>query len=1170
MATKPIQGTEIVQNNALDNHISQMKELIDLYDLADEGVKEYAKNTKKIASTLKAGVNDDLKRAVAEEKALTVEIEQQTKRVVARSKAEKSLISLEATRARQRDRAAKQSKVANTLYAAESKRLNDMRREYKELVLAGKKWEKGTRDLKKQINALGGSMERLDSSIGHNYRTIGRYKDALKGLRSGIAQLGLGIGAFELIRSSTDVLNDFDEGLANIAKTTKLTIEGARELSTELLNIDTRTSVSELQELATAAGRLGIEGQDNIVGFVTAADKAFVSLGDDLGGTADEIATTLGKISSLFGGEDEFGIQGGIERTGSAINELSANSKAAAPAILDFTTRLAGVATQANISQQDVMSLGALFDASGQSIEVAATTLNKLLPKLASEQEKYAEVAGLTAEEFSLMLENAPIEALKAVAKGASSSKDGLAGLVETLGDFGVDSARASGIVGILASETEELTRLQGLANNAYEENTSLQDEFALKNETNIALLEKLKKEWDKQILGIGGTTKASNAFKTAVKFLTENLSSILSVTFKLTKAWVVYKATVLAVNSANKASVALMSLQKTGLKSLFISQRATTAATTSAAVAQTGLNTAMKANPIGLLVSGLFLLADALGVFNSGLEDSAKTLREIKAELAEGTAEKQTERQGEINKLLKLSKDEIKQIASGTTEWADEASLLSDILDKGLNNAESKLLFFGQIAKTAKKNVKDLNEEINDPRNFYNKSKLKKELIVQETMADENLKIFRAQLSSMTDEQLKETTRFLDSKYVLEQRIGKFAQFELNTRKEIAEREGETTEEVIKQGSSHKSTAKELTGIAKLQRELNEKEKEKSDILVANKGIRTTNFKILEDETQELEKQIENYKEILKGQEFKPKGSALENDLITTVKGDDSFNLEDELEKERQRLADEEALAAQKIAISQQLTDMIVSQSQKRIEALDAESEAEQKKYDDAVAREQEVIALRTAGVKGMDADLAYQRKIQAQALAEQEKIAKKKQRIELITAGINAFNNQVQQGAENPTSGTINSIGTLISFLSSIPAFWTGTDTTVGDSLGMKMHSGRDGILAKVDKDEIILNKAKSDQLSGMTTDQITRYALAYQNGMSTPNVMSMTAAPIYDNSNLEAKLDANNKYLETIAKKPNSNFSLEVLAGVARLMQEETGHNWKNTKTTHIRFR
>ncbi|MDD1475260.1 phage tail tape measure protein, partial [Dolichospermum sp. ST_sed4] len=99
-----------------------------------------------------------------------------------------------------------------------------------------------------------------------------------------------------------------------------------------------------------------------VVAFVEQADKLFVSLGDTLSGTAEEIGRTVGKIASIFGLTKQFGVGESINKVGSALNELGANSKATEGNMIDFINRLAGVANQAGISLPNVAALGALFD----------------------------------------------------------------------------------------------------------------------------------------------------------------------------------------------------------------------------------------------------------------------------------------------------------------------------------------------------------------------------------------------------------------------------------------------------------------------------------------------------------------------------------------------------------------------------------------------------------------------------------------------------------------------------------------------------------------------------------------------------------------------------------------------------------------------------------------
>lgn len=343
------------------------------------------------------------------------------------------------------------------------------------------------------------------------------------------AAIGAVIGA---VGSAIKTVRDFDESVANLQKVTGLAKGEARDLAKEIIKIDTRTSVTALLELATAGGRLGLSGQE-LIGFTRAADMAFVALRGSLEGNAEEIATTLGKLGDSFGLEKKYGIEGSLTRIGSVLNDLGAKTKAQEGPIVDFTARLAGVASQAGITLPEIAALGALFDANGQSIEIAATTFQKLLPDMGENVEQFAKVAGMDVEEFSALLRDKPFEALKAVAKGAESTEGGLVGLSETLKNYGVDSARAASIVSLLSSKQEDLASMVGIANTALEENSSIQKENAIKQETAGAKIEKLSKNWDEFIIGIeDGSGSLSQSFG----FIIDGLDTVLGAFTALTE----------------------------------------------------------------------------------------------------------------------------------------------------------------------------------------------------------------------------------------------------------------------------------------------------------------------------------------------------------------------------------------------------------------------------------------------------------------------------------------------------------------------------------------------------------------------------------------------------------------------------------------------------------
>jgi TP901 family phage tail tape measure protein len=380
-------------------------------------------------------------------------------------------------------------------YRGASAKLTALRARYKDLAIQNKENTRVGRALLKSIIDLDNRLKGLDDTVGQSQRKVGGYFGSLKRFSIGVLGVGSAITVLSRgISSSFKTLIKFEEQIADIRKVTSLGAKDAKKFALAIGDIDTRTSADNLLQLAVAGGRLGLTGNE-LLEFTRSTDQAFVALGDTLEGSAEQIGLTLGKIASNFG-VDENGIGPAIQAIGSALNELGAKTKAQEGNIIDFTNRVAGVAVQAGLTIPQVASLGALFDATGQSIEVAATTLNKLLPAIAANDEKFARIAGVTLPKFRDVMRNDAFGALRLVSKGAKSSEQGLVGLQETIEGFGIRAGRAASIVGILANEQDQLTDLLLIAEPAFEVATSLLEEFAIKNETVEANMKKMTREW--------------------------------------------------------------------------------------------------------------------------------------------------------------------------------------------------------------------------------------------------------------------------------------------------------------------------------------------------------------------------------------------------------------------------------------------------------------------------------------------------------------------------------------------------------------------------------------------------------------------------------------------------------------------------------------------------
>ncbi|KAA6313100.1 hypothetical protein EZS27_036076, partial [termite gut metagenome] len=153
--------------------------------------------------------------------------------------------------------------------------------------------------------------------------------------------------------------------------------------------------------MAADAGRLGIQGKQDILDFVDAANVINVALGEDLG---EDAVKNIGKLAQMFGDDKTMGLRGAMLATGSAINEVAQNSSASEQYLVELTARIAGTGKQAGISQAQIMGFASTLDQDIQQVEMSATALQTVIMKVYQEPAKFAKYAGRDVKEFTQML----------------------------------------------------------------------------------------------------------------------------------------------------------------------------------------------------------------------------------------------------------------------------------------------------------------------------------------------------------------------------------------------------------------------------------------------------------------------------------------------------------------------------------------------------------------------------------------------------------------------------------------------------------------------------------------------------------------------------------------------------------------------------------------------
>lgn len=438
------------------------------------------------------------------------------------------------------------------------------------------------------------------------------------------------------------------EAESQVIKYTGMTREEVADLNEELKKMDTRTPREQLNALAGDAGRLGITTKEAVLEYVDAADKINVALGEDLG---EDATKNIAKLAQMFGEDDTLGLRGAMLATGSTVNTLGQKSAAAESFLVQFTARVGGAAHQAKIAQTDILGFAAAMDENMLREETSATAYQKILMKMYTDTDKFANAAGIELSTFSKLLKEDANEALLQFAEGLSK-KGGLADLAPIFGDLKTEGAGVSTVLSVMAGKADEIREHQKLANEAYREGTSILAEFEVQNGTVQAGLDKAKKNFaeigiklGEQLLpvmanGIHLTSKGMKLLSTMISFMVKYNVEILTVAGSIA----FYVAMINKEIIANKLRVFWET-------KVVVAFKATMAASKK-------LWATLAANPYTALIAAVTSLTVIIARYIKRTNEAARAARAL-AEVQSAAAKETKTEEDQMRRLLSIAQDE-------------------------------------------------------------------------------------------------------------------------------------------------------------------------------------------------------------------------------------------------------------------------------------------------------------------------------------------------------------------------------------------------------------------------------------------------------------------------------------------------------------------------------
>ena len=368
----------------------------------------------------------------------------------------------------------------------------------------------------------------IDDATGAANKQSGAWHTALKNLTAYVGMFAV----FNQVKTYfVDLFRlnmKFMDQLTDIRKVALSTTDEIANLSRELAKIDTRTSLEELNRIAYAGAKLGIQTQGGtmaLAGFVRAADQVNVALKEDLG---EEALTALAKITEVMGLVGKYGVEKAMLKTGSAIFRLASTSTATSGKIVDFSNRMLALGEQAALTTPDILALGSAVDSMALEPEVAATAFGKLVTELRKGTSPIEKSLGIATGSLKKMIESGRgMDAILTIFRRMGETKNvfALDGLFK---DLGSDGARLVKTMVTMAAKNGMLTKAVEESNKAFNEGTAVTVEYNMQQETAMAYMERANNLWEKQFVSSSAAAGPVHDIAKAWFELTKELTSSL------------------------------------------------------------------------------------------------------------------------------------------------------------------------------------------------------------------------------------------------------------------------------------------------------------------------------------------------------------------------------------------------------------------------------------------------------------------------------------------------------------------------------------------------------------------------------------------------------------------------------------------------------------------
>lgn len=340
-------------------------------------------------------------------------------------------------------------------------------------------FEQGMNEVESKVSAVSDNLNK----VSQNFTNIGREAN------DKVTRPILAVG-----KTALDAAVSFESAFAGVRKTVDASEEQFAEFRKTILDMSTDlpATADEIAAVFEMGGQLGI-AKDSLESF----SRTIIDLGESTDLSLDQAATSFARFANITGMS-----QGDFDRLGSSVVALGNSMATTESEIVGMSMRLAAQGKQVGMSESEIMALSASMSSLGIQSEMGGTAMTTILKKIngAVEEggkslESFAEVAGMSSEEFGKLFKDDAIGGLDAIVKGLNRVSSEGGNVAETLADLGMKGIYESDVMMRLSGASDLLGEALKTSNAGWKENTALSEEAAERYKTTESQLKMLKNE---------------------------------------------------------------------------------------------------------------------------------------------------------------------------------------------------------------------------------------------------------------------------------------------------------------------------------------------------------------------------------------------------------------------------------------------------------------------------------------------------------------------------------------------------------------------------------------------------------------------------------------------------------------------------------------------------